>query len=517
MKCAVYARVSTENESQKTSIPAQIKLFENYIKDKGWEIAEIYTDVKSGTSINRNGMNQLLEDAKAKKFDIIIAKEFSRISRNGAFSYEFRDTIRENNIHFITLDGTINTLDNASNKFGLYAWMAEDEAERCSIRVKSSYQARAKSGKFDAAPYGYDLVNGNLHIAEDGSAEVVKRIYNLYIQGRSFDAISRILIAENIETPAARKNKRNANKYWHGSTVRQILERKIYTGTFIGGKSSTVSVTSKKRLIIKPEDWIVVEGTHEAIISKDDFNLVQQLIKSRKRIRSQQSTHVFTGLLICGNCGAGMHFKRDRYVCGKQNKFGKAACSDNFRAIESKLIKALLNDINNIYFSTISEKTIDTLLEKQLTKFEADLADENRKDSISLALDKLTKRKKKAINLLLDESIDKDDYDLLMKELNPQIDQLKDELHALVESDTTAVDRQQLKAYIQSQLNPKQVLTELTTTIIARFINKIIVKADGQLEVHYRTSKPSAFYVSTDIKLTIPKTHPNKAYVEKHA
>lgn len=218
MRCAVYARVSTQNESQKTSIPSQIKLFENYINEKGWQIAEIYTDTISGTTINRKGMNQLLEDAKAKKFDVIITKEFARVSRNGAFSYEFRDTVKENNIHFITLDGTINTLNGSSDKFGLYAWMAEDEAERCSTRIKSSYQARAKSGKLDAAPYGYDLKDGKLYISEDGSAEVVKRIYNLYIQGRSFDAISRTLIAENIETPAMRKGKSNANKYWHGST-----------------------------------------------------------------------------------------------------------------------------------------------------------------------------------------------------------------------------------------------------------------------------------------------------------
>ncbi|MGE7980423.1 hypothetical protein [Psychrobacillus sp. NPDC093200] len=104
-----------------------------------------------------------------------------------------------------------------------------------------------------------------------------------------------------------------------------------------------------------------------------------------------------------------------------------------------------------------------------------------------------------------------------MNEINPQIDQLKAGLNELVENDsTTIVDRQELKAYIQLQLNPKQLLTELTPEILARFIYKIIVKADG-LEVHYCTSKPSAFYVSTNIKLDIPKTHPNKAYVKKHA
>lgn len=74
-----------------------------------------------------------------------------------------------------------------------------------------------------------------------------------------------------------------------------------------------------------------------------------------------------------------------------------------------------------------------------------------------------------------------------------------------------------MKEYILNQLNPKQPLTELTPTILARFIHKITVKADGQLEVHYRTSKPSAFYVSTNIKLAIPKTHPSIAHVKKHA
>lgn len=74
-----------------------------------------------------------------------------------------------------------------------------------------------------------------------------------------------------------------------------------------------------------------------------------------------------------------------------------------------------------------------------------------------------------------------------------------------------------MKTYILSQLNPKQPLTELTPTLLARFIHKIIVKADGQLEVHYRTSIPSAFYASTNIKLEIPKTHPNNSYVQKHA
>lgn len=127
-------------------------------------------------------------------------------------------------------------------------------------------------------------------------------------------------------------------------------------------------------------------------------------------------------------------------------------------------------------------------------------------------------KKQRALEMLLDDKIIQEDYDVLVAKLNPQIDQLKDELNVLVENDsTTTVNQQELKAHIQSQLNPKQLLTELTPTIIARFIIKIIVKADGQSEVHYRTFKASAFYVCTNIKLDIPKTHPNKAYVNKHS
>ncbi|HWL22692.1 MAG TPA: recombinase family protein [Ureibacillus sp.] len=517
MRCAVYARVSTGFDSQKTSIPTQIKLFENFIKEKGWELYKVYTDTKSGSkSSNRNGIQDLIQDAKDKKFDIVLAKELSRISRNGGFSYEFKNVLIMNQIHFLTLDGAINTLDDNSMNFGLYAWLSETEATRTSKRIKYSYETRAKDGRFDEAPYGYTLIDGKLYIATDGTAEIVKRIYNEYIEGKSFDAIGRSLFNEDIPTPAKVKGNKNAGEFWHGSTVRQILEREIYTGCLIAKKTSTISPSTNKRTVNKREDWIVRENTHEAIISKDDFELVQQLIKKRKRIRSQQSSHLFTGLLICENCGSGMHFKRDRYVCGHQNKHGKKACSVNFRPIEDKLKQAILNDLNTLYFSKISKESTQKLLDQQLSKLQMDT--NNEVQQYEKDLTKLRMKKQKALDKLLDDKIEQDVYDDLIATLNPKIEELVNKLNVLKEDDNnTHVDVTKLKEYILQQLNPKQLITELTPSLLARFIHKVIVKADGQLEVHYRTSKPSAFYISTNIKLDIPKTHPNKAYVEKHA
>lgn len=482
----------------------------------GWELYDIYTDEQSGSKSNRAGIQRLIKDAKANKFDVVITKELSRISRNGTFSYEFKDVLITHQIHLITLDGVINTLKDSISYFGLFAWLSEEEALRTSKRVKTSAQVRAKAGRFDEAPYGYDLKDGKLYISSDGSAEIVKRIFNEYIEGRSFDAIARSLSRENIPTPAARKGNKNAGKFWHGSTVRQILERQIYIGDLVAGKTTTISPRNNKRRINSEDEWIIVENTHEPIIEKDLFELVQQLITARKRIRSQQGTHLFTGYLTCGTCGAGMHFKRDRYVCGNQNKHGKIACSDNFRPKEKELTQSLLQDINSLYFADFKKQRVEKLLDSKLNSFKK--KELSKEESLSIELEKLMQRKQKALEKLLDDKIDQEAYDGLIANLNPQIDRLKDELNELQsELKATNSNIDDLKNYVLEHLDLSEPLKELTPTILAQFIRKIIIKADGQLEVYYRTSKPSAFYVSINIKLAIPKSHPNKAYVKKHA
>lgn len=283
----------------------------------------------------------------------------------------------------------------------------------------------------------------------------------------------------------------------------------------VAGKTTTVSPRNDKRRINPEEEWIIVENTHEPLISYEQFELVQQLIASRKRIRSQQGKHLFTGVLTCGTCGAGMQFKRDRYVCGHQNKHGKIACSENFRPKERELIQYILQDINTLYFADLKKQHVEKLLDSKLNAIKK--KESTSEETIAIELEKLMLRKQKALEKLLDDKIDQDAYDGLIANLNPQIDQLKLDLKKFKsELQATNGNIDDLKDYVLNKLNINEPLTDLTPKILARFIRKIIVKADGQLEVHYRTSNPSVFYVSNNIKLDIPKTHPNKAYIEKH-
>lgn len=138
MRCAVYIRVSTDKEEQKQSLENQKNMFYQIIEDRDWEVYKFYVDVESGTTDKRENLQCLIEDAEQRKFDVILAKELSRLARNGGLSYRIRDIAEQNRIHIITSDGAINTLEGNANMFGLYAWMYEQESQRTSTRIKAA-------------------------------------------------------------------------------------------------------------------------------------------------------------------------------------------------------------------------------------------------------------------------------------------------------------------------------------------------------------------------------------------
>ena len=361
--CNLYS-CSTNKEEQKNSLISQKEGFIQYITERGWDIYDFYVDIDSGTISKRVSLQQLIADAKAKKFDVILAKELSRLARNGGLSYQIRDVATFNNIDIITLDNAIDTTKGNINYFGLYAWLYENESQKVSDRVKFSLNVKAEKGEFRSSipPLGYKLKDGKLYIRQDATPDIVRRIFREYLSGKGFDHIARELFIEGIPTPSEIAGKSNSGSRWHGSTVRRILENPHYTGDLVQGRTTTKSVTVKNRKINDPKDYIIVPNTHEAIISKKDFNTVQQLIKSRRRTRPQTEVHLFTNTAYCANCGRGMHYKKNSkgYICGNYNKHGIKACNDHLIR-ESELISAILNDIHALVSNLNNQKIIAKL------------------------------------------------------------------------------------------------------------------------------------------------------------
>ena len=492
MKCAVYIRVSTNKEEQKASLSNQKDLFYNFIEDKEWSLYNTYTDVESGTSDNREGLQQLIEDAQQKKFDIILAKELSRLARNGGLSYSIRDVAERNHIHIITLDNAINTLEGNNAMFGLYAWIYEQESQRTSERIKAALRTRAQKGLFKGAipPYGYQVTDGKLYIRDDQSSNIVQRIFKEYIQGKGFDAIARCLYNEAQLTPAQLAGKRNANDKWHGSTIRAILTNPHYTGDLVQGRQTTRSVTTKVRHCTTPNEYIVIENSHEAIITKEDFKLVQALIQSRKRQRPQTETHLFTNTLFCADCLKGMHYKKNRkgYVCGSYNKYGSKACSDH-HIIESNLIIAILNDIEELT-SYVEEQDIITNIESKVRELHLQL--QTQLNSVNKEIQNIKQQKTTLIRLLADGVISQEDYREVVQQNEDILTKLSNNRLEL-EQQMTFQDHQSQIRHLQKELENYSYINVLTPEILHRLIKRIEIKADGTARIFYRFSLSPTF------------------------
>lgn len=490
MKCAIYIRVSTNKEEQKTSIQNQKDLFLSYVTERGWDIYDIYIDIESGTKDNRTNFQKMMSDAKNRKFDVILAKELSRLARNSKLSHDIKFIAENNNINLITLDNAINTVDNptAGNfMFGLYATIYEHESKQMSDRIKLALKSRAHRGVFKGSipPYGYLVKEGKLHIRDDETPKVVKRIFKEYIEGKGFDAIARGLYNDDIPTPSVIACKKYTNDKWHGSSIRCILTNPHYIGDLSQNRTTTRSVTSNIRNIVDTSNQIIVKNTHEAIISKSDFNIVQELISLRKRIRPAAQVHLFSNILFCADCGHKMHFKKNRsgYICGNFNKHGAKACSSHI-VREKDLSNILIADfkllINNLE-DKVFIKNIKEYNKRNIKPIEKNL------NSLNIKINSLVSKKSKALNKFIEEHITKEDYDMVVNDCNFQIEKLQEDkfLHENTIKNNTSID-------IFSNLTNFKIFllnnNELSTGLLNTLVFKIEIKDDGSPKIHYRFS-----------------------------
>ncbi|MGJ9384973.1 recombinase family protein [Salipaludibacillus sp. CF4.18] len=489
MKCAVYIRVSTDKEEQKTSLDNQQQFFYNILAEKGWELYEFYIDVQSGTKDKkRENLRRLIKDAKARKFDVILSKELSRLARNGKLSYEIKDIAENNNVHIITYDNAINSIEGNIHMFGLYAWVYEQESQRTSERIKAALNTKAKRGEFigSNAPYGYKIINKKLVLAEDYTPTVVRQIFKLYMEGKGLDGIARTLSKDGYSTPArVAEKKNNAGHYWHGSSVKGNLTNPHYIGDLVQQRETTRSVTSESRQKQPQEKHVVLKQTHSAIISHEDFEAVKQLMKSRKKNVTKGKKHLYTNILFCADCGTGMWYKqnRDGYICGRYSKHGKGACTHH--AIKEK-------DLNHIFLSDMEQKIDKISDDLALNKLDLQAKKKQKQyhQHLKIVDEKivgLKSKKRRYLDLLANDLIFHDDYrevaNIAQEEIEKLIIKRSDHLASL-QDDNYAKKAENLKKLF-SRFLP---LNEVTNEMLHYFVERIDVERAGRPIIKYRFS-----------------------------
>ena len=304
-RVAAYARVSTDSEEQLTSYEAQVDYYTRFIQENpDWDFVEVYTDegISAVNTKRRDGFNRMIRDALAGKIDLIVTKSVSRFARNTVDSLTTIRKLKEAGCECFFQKENIMTFDSKGELLiTIMSSLAQEESRSISENVTWGQRKRFSDGKVSIS-YGQFLgyrkgADGLPEIVPE-EAEIVKRIYREFLQGKSTNAIATMLTEEGIPTPGKKT-------VWQRATVESILRNEKYKGSALLQKSFTVDFLTKKTKINEGEvPQYYVEDSHPAIIEPWEWEQVQVELERRKNSRNRHhQTSPFSGKIICADCG----------------------------------------------------------------------------------------------------------------------------------------------------------------------------------------------------------------------
>lgn len=349
VKVAAYARVSSGKDAMHHSLSAQVSYYSSLIQSHpGWNYAGVYADeAKTGTKDSRSEFQRLLSDCREGKVDMVITKSVSRFARN---TVTLLETVRElktlgidvffeeQNIHTISSEGEL--------MLSILASYAQEESLSASENQKWCVRRNFEEGMpWNGTMLGYRYKDGKL-IVYNSEAETVRRIFREYLDGKGIVAISNGLNADNIPT-------RLGNR-WSKGTVSKVLRNYAYTGNLLLQRTFRENHITKKTLVNEGQlPMYHAEGTHEAIISLEDYNAVQaEMAKRAAKFappeKNYSGRYPFSGIVFCSHCGKRYRRKKTAagpvWICVTYDSTGKAACPS--KQIPEPKLSALTADID---------------------------------------------------------------------------------------------------------------------------------------------------------------------------
>ena len=354
---ALYCRLSQEDErlGESLSIENQKSILLAYAKERHFPNPTFFVDDGySGVSYDRPGFQAMLKEIEAGRVAVCLSKDLSRLGRNSALTGLYTNfTFPQNGVRYIAINDNFDTSDPNSVNYdfaGIRNWFNEFFARDTSRKIRAVQKAKGERGLplTTNVPYGYvkDPDDPKHWIIDPEAAAVVKRVFDLCMEGRGPSQIANQLKADKVLTPTVYKKQQGRNvphpepenPYdWHSSTVVAILERREYTGCTVNFKTYTNSIWDKKQRETPIEKQAVFPGTHEAIVEMDVFEKVQEIRQQRHRMTRTGRSSMFSGLVYCADCGAKMQYgssnngdpRQDFFDCSiHRNKTSK--CKTHF-------------------------------------------------------------------------------------------------------------------------------------------------------------------------------------------
>lgn len=517
-RAVLYGRLSKEDidkindgdDSQ--SIKNQRLLLTEYALEHGFEVIDwYYDDDYSGMFSDRPDFERLIKDAQAGKFDVVIAKSQSRFTRNMEHMEKYLHSMFP--LWGVRFIGVVDNADTAvaSNKKArqinglINEWYCEDLSEN----IKAVFKAKMKDGQYLAAhpPYGYLKAPSDNHklIVDEYAAEIVKRIYSMYISGMGKGAIGAKLSKEGILIPSEYKrqvlnmNYHNANEslnsnIWSYQTIHQILNNEAYTGVMIQARFSTISYKSKKKKKLPESEWIKIPNAYEAIIDMETWEIAQKLQKQRTRsVNAEPNNGTFSGMLRCSDCGKPMartYRKRTReftgYCCSSYKKYGNQFCTQH--PINNKeLERVVLHTIKQEAKKILTEQDVDELNNLDISKnVSNNLVLEQTKTILQNKIDKIDKYVKKAYEDYTDELLDKTEYLSLKTQYNIEKQDILTQIKKIDESLNHAEEILTKRDEWVEKFKNYMDVDELTRDMVIELIDVIEIGKDYDVHISFK-------------------------------
>ncbi|MGJ0846428.1 recombinase family protein, partial [Tissierella praeacuta] len=445
-----YARLSRDEDKENyDSIEMQVKIIENKAKDLDLELVDVKIDDNiSGYTFNRDGLNSLKNIIEDGQVDVLIAKDLSRIGRHNAKTLLFLEFLEDNEVRLIA-DRYDSDKDDG-DIIGIETWYNERYVKDISRKITTNIRAKQKNeGFIIRETFGYIRSQENQHklVIDDIAANVVRRIFKMYIDGNGYRKIASILNEEKIPTPSQYMNSiLNTNRptadMWNSTHIKRILENEIYIGTLICHKTKKKKIGGDS-IVVNESDNFIHENSHEGIIAESEFNLVQSIINKRhqRKIRGTEGSgiNLFSGFLFCADCGSYMVMQKKRqekfYICGNYHRYGKKVCEIH-SIKEDELKNIMLMNFEQILLAAKeSLNNIDKEIElgiKQQNNFNNLIS--KLKSSIENKQNEIKNYSKQLAKGLIDENMFKELTAESFQELNILNETLNDTLELLNES-----------------------------------------------------------------------------------
>lgn len=510
-----YIRLSKEDlkkgRDDSNSVKNQRNLLDEYHQnhmDEFESASEYVDDGHTGTDTDRENFQRLLADVMSGKINCVIVKDLSRLSRN----YSDAGSLIENlfvqlNIRFISLAESVDSFKNPDSVSNIIVpitnVMNDNYCYQTSKKIRQVFDYKRRNGQYIGAmaPYGYVKHPKDKHqlMVDPDAAETVKLIFEMCLRGTSKRAITLHLNEHGVPSPLAYRRLKglpaptssdNDNPMWSTGIVGHILTNPIYTGDLVQGRRQVKSYKVHQIVDVPEEDWVVVPDTHDAIVSKPDFEKVQGLLKRDTRTAPKgRELHLFSGFLKCADCGKAvtrsLSGKHVYYACSTYKSRSKTACTMHgikHNRLEAAVLFAIQQQVHlAVSYSAIIARINSAPIKKSESARLNDLISVKERE-----LAKISRYKQSIYQDWKDGALSRQEY----MDMKADYDRKAEELSAVL--NRLSAEREQMKNGVDNE-HPALVafmryqnIDALSRDILIELVDQITVYENGNIKVRFK-------------------------------